>query len=225
MFVKICGITNEDDALLCAGLGADAIGLVFAASSRRVSSGVARDIVRRLPPEILTVGVFRNERKERVVEMANKIGCRAVQLHGHESPDDTRWIAARVPAVVRAFAAGDPALQRIDDYGDVRVLIDSPEPGSGKAFDWRMLRDSNFTTPFLLAGGLTPENVGSAISMLRPAGVDVSSGVESRPGVKDPVKVAHFITAARKAVPPDDDQYRTHSSSDPNGPYNWEDDA
>ena len=209
---------------MCAALGADAIGLVFAASSRRVSSGIARDIVRRLPPEILTVGVFRNERKERVVEMANKVGLRAVQLHGHESPEDTRWVAARVPAVVRAFAAGDPALKRIDEYGDVRVLIDSAEPGSGKPFDWQALKASRFKQPFLLAGGLTPENVGRAISVLHPAGVDVSSGVEARPGIKDPIKVAHFITAARVEPLPFEDETSKSLQGQP-GPYNWEDDA
>ncbi|MEZ5343436.1 MAG: phosphoribosylanthranilate isomerase [Acidimicrobiales bacterium] len=251
MFVKICGLTNEEDALMCAALGADAIGLVFAASSRRVSSGVARDIVRRLPPEILSVGVFRNESKERVVSIANKVGLRAVQLHGHETPDETQWVAARVPVVIRAFAAGDPAIARIDDYGDVRLMIDSAEPGSGKAFDWQRLRASRPRQEFWLAGGLHPDNVGRAISSLSPVGVDVSTGVEARPGIKDPVKVAHFITAARMPPPPsandaividssepsadtwdaqrtDSDpitDQATYSQSGPHGPYNWEDDA
>ena len=155
-FVKICGITSVDDALLAAGLGADAVGLIFAASSRRVTAGQARDIVRRLPAGIISVGVFRNERRDRVVEIAITIGLRAVQLHGHESPEDTAWVAERVPNVFKAFAAGDPALARALDYAPARPLIDSPEPGSGKPFDWERLAADRPTFPFVLAGGLRP---------------------------------------------------------------------
>lgn len=201
MFVKICGITSEDDALLAAAMGADAVGLVFAASSRRISSGRARDVVRRLPPEVLSIGVFRNERKERVVEIANTIGLRGVQLHGHETPEDTIWINERVPAVIKAFAASDPSLARYEAYGDVQLLIDSPEPGSGKTFDWDELSRSNLGRPFILAGGLSPTNVADAIATVQPWGVDVSSGVEARPGVKDPVKVQRFIAAAKNLSP------------------------
>ncbi len=197
MFVKICGITSVDDGLLAAALGADAVGLVFAASSRRITSGRARDIVRRLPPAVLSVGVFRNERKERVVETANTIGLRTVQLHGHETPEETRWIADRVPAVIRAFSARDPALARVEDYGDVQILIDSAEPGSGKAFDWSTLDTASVGRPIILAGGLNPDNVAGAIAAVRPWGVDVSSGVEARPGVKDPVKVQRFLAIAK----------------------------
>ncbi len=196
-FVKICGITTVDDALLAAGLGADAVGLIFAASSRRVTAGQARDIVRRLPPGIISVGVFRNERRERVVEIADQLGLRAVQLHGHESGDDTAWVAERVPNVFKAFAAGDPALGRFDDYRPARALIDSPEPGSGKPFDWHRLAADRPSFPFVLAGGLRPGNVAEAIELLQPWGVDVASGVEARPGVKDPVALRTFIQAAR----------------------------
>lgn len=197
MFVKICGITTEEDALLAAALGADAVGLVFAASSRRITAGRARDVVRRLPPEVLTVGVFRNERKERVVQIANEIGLRAVQLHGHETAEETRWVAERVPAVIRAFAAADPAMGRLEELGDVQLLVDSPEPGSGKTFDWDALAQSKIERPFMLAGGLNADNVASAIATVSPWGVDVSSGVEAKPGTKDPVKVQRFIAAAK----------------------------
>lgn len=198
MFVKICGITTEDDGLLAAGLGADAIGLVFAESSRRITPGRARDVVRRVPPEVLSVGVFRNESRERVVETANTVGLRAVQLHGHESAEDTVWIAERVPAVIKAFSAADPSLHRYEDYGDVQLLIDSPVPGSGKTFDWTTLCDAGIERPFLLAGGLTPENAKQAIDTVNPWGLDVSSGVEARPGLKDPVKVQRFIAVAKQ---------------------------
>lgn len=201
-FVKICGITSVDDALLAAGLGADAVGLIFAASSRRVTAGQARDIVRRLPPGIVSVGVFRNERREKVVEVANTIGLRAVQLHGHESPEDTAWIAERVPNVFKAFAAGDPALRRAEGYAPARALIDSPEPGSGKPFDWERLALERPEFPFVLAGGLRPDNVAAAVELLQPWGVDVASGVEARPGVKDPVALRTFIAAARSVPLP-----------------------
>lgn len=200
VFVKICGITEPEDALLAAGLGADAIGMIFAPSTRRIGMEVARDIVRRLPPEILAVGVFRNERRERVVELANTIGLRAVQLHGDESPEDTRWVSARVPAVIRAFSIRDPALSVGADYGPHRLLIDSPAPGSGQVFDWSAVEQVAAGRPFILAGGLTPDNVADAIELVEPWGVDVASGVESSPGHKDPAKVRRFLQAARQAA-------------------------
>ncbi len=209
MFVKICGLANEDDALLAAALGADAVGLVFAPSPRQVSKAVARDIVRRLPPEILTVGVFRNESRSRVVELANTVGLRIVQLHGDESPEDTRWIAERVPSVIRAFSVTDPALRHLDEFGPVDVMVDGSEPGSGRSFDWSALLRLGLDRPIILAGGLDPDNVADAIAAVRPWGVDVSTGVESSPGHKDPVKVRRFIANARSAFaalpePPDE---------------------
>ncbi len=201
VFVKICGVTTAEDALLAAGLGADAVGMIFAASKRRVNSEEARDIVRRLPPEVLSVGVFRNERPQRVVDTANAIGLRAVQLHGSESPEDTRWIAERVPAVIKAFAIADPMLRSGADYGPHRLLIDSPIPGSGEVFDWGELDQAVGGRRYILAGGLHPDNVTEAIEMLDPWGVDVATGVESSPGHKDPAKVRRFLAAARAAVP------------------------
>ncbi|MDH3295829.1 MAG: phosphoribosylanthranilate isomerase [Acidimicrobiia bacterium] len=201
MFVKICGVTTVDDALLAAGLGADSVGLNFANESpRRINRELARDIVRRLPPEIVTVGVFRNQARDYVVETANKLGLRAVQLHGHETPEDSRWIAARVPAVIRAFSYADPALSSGADYGPHRLLIDSPTPGSGQVFDWSNLEIAAAGRKFILAGGLGPDNVADAIGVARPWGVDTASGVESAPGRKDPSKVRRFIAAARQAA-------------------------
>lgn len=221
LFVKICGITSEDDALLAAAMGADAIGMIFAASSSRITKGRARDIVRRLPPEVLSVGVFRNESRERVVALANDVGLRAVQLHGHESAEDTRWVAERVPNVIRAFGIGDPALARIDDYGDIRLLIDAPEPGSGKTFDWNALAAEPPERGYILAGGLDPENVERAIRATSPWGVDVKSGVEAKPGTKDPMKVKEFIATARATA-------LAIAVQEPAGdlsPYNWAEDA
>lgn len=221
MFVKICGITNAEDALLAAGLGADAVGMIFAASSRRITSAEARDIVRRLPPEVVPVGVFRDERAQRVADIANSLGLRAVQLHGRESPEETRWLAARVPMVIKAFAATDKALLRQSEYGAHRLLIDSATPGSGQVFDWAVLEEAPLNRPFILAGGLNPANVADAVAAVQPWGIDVSTGVEASAGKKDPVKLRQFIAAAR-SVPVD---RREADFDDADRPFNWEEDA
>lgn len=201
MWVKICGITNEEDALLAAALGADAVGFVFAPSPRQITPVLAYDIVRRLPPEIMSVGVFRNEAGKRVVSICNRAGLRAAQLHGHETVADTRYVSARVPIIIKAFPAGDPALESVDDYEADAVLIDSPAPGSGQVFDWSLAEGAPAHRRVILAGGLTPDNVFEAIARVQPWGVDVSSGVEGQPGRKDPVKLRAFIAAARAAEP------------------------
>jgi phosphoribosylanthranilate isomerase len=200
MFVKICGITNEDDALLAVALDADALGFVFAPSPRQVHSENVRDIVRRLPREVHTVGVFRDERPERIIEIVGRAGLRGVQLHGHEPPSEVTWIRERVQFVIQAFEAGDPALVAAAGSAADIILVDSPNPGSGKVFDWRLAEGAPRGKRILLAGGLTPENVGDAIRLVRPWGVDVASGVEQVPGRKDPAKLRRFIVAAREAA-------------------------
>jgi phosphoribosylanthranilate isomerase len=199
MFVKICGITCEEDALLAVAQGADAVGFVFAPSTRQIAASLARDIARRLPAEVLTVGVFRNEAAKRVVEICHAAGLRAAQLHGHESRDDTRFVRERVGLVIKGFSAGSPDLDRFDDYGADIALIDSPEPGSGQVFDWSLAEGAPPNRRVLLAGGLNPDNVAEAIRRVRPWGVDVSSGVEVRPGRKDALKVSRFVVNAKAA--------------------------
>ena len=201
MFIKICGMTREEDALLATALGADAVGFVFAPSSRQIAPQVARDIARQLPGDILTVGVFRDESAERVVEIVNGAGLRAAQLHGHESPAECRFVAERVPITIKALPAGSPDLERFDDFGADLLMLDSPIPGSGEVFDWSLAEGAPGNRPMLLAGGLDPGNVASAIERVAPYGVDVSSGVESRPGRKDPRLLRLFIEAARGAAP------------------------
>ncbi len=198
--MKICGVTTVDDALLAAGLGADAIGLNFAASPRRIGLDTAREVMRRLPPDVLAVAVFRNQSRDEVVATAHELGIGVVQLHGDESPEDCRWVADRVTGVIRAFGIADPALTGDADYGPHRLLIDSPQPGSGQVFDWSNLELVLAGRPFILAGGLDPDNVADAIDVARPWGVDVASGVETSPGRKDPAKVRRFITNAREAA-------------------------
>ncbi|MDZ7677823.1 MAG: phosphoribosylanthranilate isomerase [Acidimicrobiales bacterium] len=200
MFVKICGITTEDDALLAVAMGADAISFVFAPSPRQVAAGHVRDIVRRLPPEILTVGVFRDEAPQRVVEVVRSSGLRGAQLHGHESPDDARHVRRNVDVLIQAFPAGSESLRHSDDWGADIVLIDSPTPGSGQVFDWSLAEGAPSGRRILLAGGLTPDNVADAISRVQPWGVDVSTGVEAEPGRKDPRKVRAFVANAKAAV-------------------------
>ena len=115
MFVKVCGITTEEDALVAIGMGADALGFNFVpGSSRQVRPSVARDIVRRLPGGVMTVGIFRDELKETVVETVHEAGLQAAQLHGRESPEDSSWIAERVPYLIKVFVAGDPAIDDLE---------------------------------------------------------------------------------------------------------------
>jgi phosphoribosylanthranilate isomerase len=218
VFVKICGITREDDALLAVALGADAVGFVFAPSPRQISITQARDIARRLPPEMLTVGVFRDEVPKRVVSICFDAGLRAAQLHGRETIEDTRWVRARLPVVLKAFPAGDPRLDHADDYGADAVMVDSHAPGSGEVFDWSLAEGAPVGRRVILAGGLTPSNVADAVGRVRPWGVDVATGVESSPGRKDPVKLRDFIRAARAAEPV------PYTGDEEHVPYNWEED-
>jgi phosphoribosylanthranilate isomerase len=216
VFVKICGVTTEEDALLAVAMGADAVGFNFVPSSPRfLAVGRAADIAKRLPPEILTVGIFRNEAPERVVDLVHQAGLRAAQLHGHESADESRWVRARVPVTIKVFPGGDPELTRATAFGADVVMLDSASPGSGQVFDWSLAEGAPSGLRILLAGGLTPDNVADAIERVRPWGVDVATGVESAPGVKDPTLVRRFISAAKAAEPAD-----YHGSEDQK-PYDW----
>lgn len=215
-FVKICGTTSEADALLAVAMGADAVGFVFAPSPRQVAAQLVRDIVRRLPPEVLTVGVFRNEAPERVVDVLGSTGLTAAQLHGRETAEQTRWVRERVAVVLKGFAGGDPAIARAADYGADMVLVDSASPGSGKVFDWSLAEDVPSGQRLVLAGGLTPDNVAEAMARVHPFGVDVASGVESQPGHKDARLVRAFISAAKAAAPPG-------WEADADAPYDWQD--
>jgi phosphoribosylanthranilate isomerase len=216
VFVKICGITSEEDALLAVAMGADAVGFNFVPSSPRfLAVARAADIVRRLPPEILTVGVFRDEAPARVVELVHQARVRAAQLHGHESAEDSRWVRERVPLLIKAFPGGDRELANAASYGADAVLVDSASPGSGEVFDWSLAEGAPSGLRLVLAGGLTPDNVAEAIDRVRPWGVDVASGVESEPGIKDPTKVRLFVTNAKAAEPAD-----YHGREDQR-PFDW----
>ncbi len=225
MFVKICGLTSEEDALLAIGMGADALGFNFVPGSKRqIAPQRAREIVRRLPPETMTVGIFRDELPQRVIEITHKAGLRAAQLHGRETAEQTRQVRAQVPIVIKAFSAGDPALGSVAEFGADIVLIDGAEPGSGEVFDWSLAEGAPLAGHrVLLAGGLHPGNVTDAIERVRPWGVDVASGVERAPGQKDAVKLREFVAAARAAGERlQVEEGAPESSGD--ALYNWEED-
>jgi phosphoribosylanthranilate isomerase len=224
MWVKVCGITNEQDAGLAVALGADALGFVFASgSSRQVTPAAAAEIIRRLPRETITVGVFRNERPERVAEIVSEVGLKGAQLHGREPLSEVRWVRKRVPFVIQAFNAGDAAIASAANGPADIVLIDSPGGGSGKVFDWSLAEGAPGGVRLLLAGGLNPENVAEAIRRVRPWGVDVSTGVEASRGKKDPKKLQRFIEAA-KAIGEDILEEGRPEPSNGSRPFDWSED-
>lgn len=222
LFVKICGCTSEADALLAVSLGASAVGFIFAPSPRQVAVQLAGDVAKRLPDHVLTVGVFRDEAHQRVVEAMHNAGLGAAQLHGHESSEETQWVRARVPVVIKAFRAGERAVSRFEEFGADYLLMDGENPGSGQVFDWRLAEGVADHHRLILSGGLRPDNVADAVANLRPAGVDVASGVESSPGRKDPVLLRDFITRARQAHH-DTVARDAVDGGDGEEPYDWRD--
>lgn len=239
MLVKICGITSEADAMLALGLGANALGFIFAPSPRQVSVRAVQQIVDRLPRgEALTVGVFRDEAPAKVVEVVNSLGLRAAQLHGHETAEQTRWVADRIPFTIRALPAGHPEVARATSHGASAVLVDAASPGSGEVFDWRLAEGVVDPGKLIVSGGLDATNVADAIAHLLPFGVDVCSGVEAEPGRKDPEKLRAFVVAARRAARDlglDGDHQSTDTSegdsadaagpaAEASAPYDWQED-
>lgn len=212
--VKICGITQPSDAALACRAGADAVGLNFYAQSpRRVDLETARKIAQHVSPGVLKVGVFVNAPAETIAALANETPLDAIQLHGDEPPE----LLLELPPlpVLKAYRCGALGLgplvaflARCRELGRTpdALLIDAAAPGqyggSGQTVDWKSLGDSKAELgelPVILAGGLKPENVAEAIRLARPAGVDVASGVECSPGVKDVGRVNLFARAARAA--------------------------
>jgi phosphoribosylanthranilate isomerase len=200
--VKICGITRLEDALAAAELGADALGFnLWPGSRRRVDPGAVRAIVGRLPPFVTPVGVFVNQEPAEVQRLASLARVTVLQLHGDEEPSHC---AAQAMPVIKAFRVAGPGdLAAIARYREAAaVLLDAPGEGfggSGRTFDWELARRASAGKPLILAGGLTPENVAAAVRAVRPWAVDVASGVESSPGLKDRDLMARFLRAAKEA--------------------------
>lgn len=200
--VKICGITSVEDALAAVAAGADALGFMFyPPSPRYLGVDVAREIVRALPPFVSRVGVFVDASEDRVEETAKRVGLDTLQFHGAETTEYCR----RFPGyrVVKAMRMDGPAaLARLAEFGEFTWLLDSYVHGSfggtGQTFNWDLACEAGRRGGrVILAGGLTPDNVGRAVAAVGPYAVDVSSGVESAPGRKDPARVRAFIEAAK----------------------------
>jgi phosphoribosylanthranilate isomerase len=199
--IKVCGITNLDDALSVVEAGADALGFVFYPQSpRSIDPESAREIIRILPPLVTSVGIFVNEHIEKVQEIAKHCFLDLLQFHGEESPEYCDWFSRRV---VKAFRIRDSIpLDEMKRYNVSGFLLDTYSKdlpgGTGVSFDWSLVRESVHQKPLVLAGGLTPESVGEAIGEIRPYAVDVSSGVEKSPGSKAPEKIRQFILAVQE---------------------------
>ncbi len=201
--VKICGITNLEDARHASACGADALGFVFyPGSSRFVDQDTVRRIIAELPPLITTVGLFVNEAPARIREVVEFCGLDAVQLHGDEEPDQCHFPPCRVIKALRIKDGMDE--EAFGAYQVAALLLDAYVPdqfgGTGKRCDWDLAARIAARQRIILAGGLTPGNVADAVRQVHPYGVDVSSGVERKPGRKDPDKVAMFIRMAREAL-------------------------
>ena len=205
--VKICGITGIDDARASVELGAWAIGLIFADSTRQVDPAGAERIGRELSRQVEVVGVFVNAPLEQVTELADVAHLTAIQLHGDEGPAYAREIARRTGAkVVKAIPAKDPAaVRRLSAFRTDFHMLDAYVPGmrggTGKTFQWDYVRHHTRHVPLILSGGLGPDNVGEAIAATSPFAVDSASGTEASPGVKDPAKLQAFFRAVEAADP------------------------
>ncbi|MBF5042230.1 phosphoribosylanthranilate isomerase [Simulacricoccus sp. 17bor-14] len=199
--VKVCGVTRLEDAQDAWEAGADALGLNFCARSPRcVSPEAAAALARTRPPFGSVVGVFVDEAPARIRALVAQCGLGAVQLHGEEPPEQCRGYGVPVIKAVRVRGPADVARARAYvGAGDVRaLLLDGASPGQGVGFDWALLEPlRGCGLPLLVAGGLTPQNVEAAVRATRPYGVDVASGVERAPGLKDPRAVRAFVRAAQ----------------------------
>jgi phosphoribosylanthranilate isomerase len=220
--VKICGITRAEDAQAAAHAGADAIGFVFAESPRRVSSDRARDIAQSLlPGRCVLVGVFVDETADRMTEIAERVGLHVLQLHGSESPALVEEMESRGFDVVKSFRLGadEKSVRVLEGYRPTAFLLDAYVPGkpggTGKTFDWRLALDAGRFGRVILSGGLGVDNVREAVRVGSPYGVDASSRLETRPGIKDRHLMEEFIALAKSEGPtPTDD-------TEPRSPDVW----
>ena len=202
MRVKVCGITNYDDATMAVDQCVDALGFNFyPPSPRYIRPEDARAIISRIPPFVTTVGLFVNvARQDEVAETAHNSGIQVIQLHGDESPEYCRGLADW--PLIKALRIGEKGIPgNIDEYPVRALLLDAKDDilfgGTGKSFDWDLTRSINRTRPIILAGGLNPGNVREAIRIVQPYGVDVCSGIEMAPGKKDAGKLIEFMNEVR----------------------------
>ncbi len=208
-WIKICGTTSLEDALSSMEAGADALGFIFAPSKRHVSTEQAQAIISRLPREVERIGVFMNSAAAEIASIVNQVELTGIQMHGREFPPE---VYAYLPKPrrdhmrkIKTVLVRDGFARSVDAYatppGTVDAWLLDSGAGSGKTFDWHAARTQlgERQEKFIVAGGLTPENVGEAIRTFRPWGLDVVTGVEREPGRKDPEKLRAFVAAVRKA--------------------------
>jgi phosphoribosylanthranilate isomerase len=200
MIVKICGITRVEDATIAVSLGATAVGFIFwPGSARRIAPADAAAIGAALPPEVWKVGVFVDASADDIRRVIEAGRLTAVQLHGSETPADAATLTTRVIKAIALEHVGTP--EALDAWRGVPVLLDASDPvrkgGTGRTIDWQRAAEMAARHDIILAGGLRPGNVAEAIARVRPAGIDVSSGVEVSPGVKDHDKLRSLFEALR----------------------------
>jgi phosphoribosylanthranilate isomerase len=203
VWVKVCGITSKEDAILAFKLGAHALGFIFAPSPRQISPEAAHQIIKTMPPFVKTVGVFVNESPVIIRRVVESSGIDLIQLHGEEPPD---LCSEFMPRTIKAIQIKDESsLSEILSYqGRVRALLfdtysKDKRGGTGKTFDWDLaVKGKELDTPIILSGGLTPSNITMAVSVVRPYAVDVNSGVEERPGKKSPILMREMMEKIRK---------------------------
>jgi phosphoribosylanthranilate isomerase len=200
--VKVCGITKPADAHLAVDAGADAIGLVFAESPRRVSVEEARRIAAALPENVLKVGVFVDADPEKMLRIAREVGLDLVQLHGDETPETVTAVRDAGVKVMKALRVRDAAsLEALEGYEADLYLLDAyseiARGGTGESFDWGVAKSMRGRDNIVVAGGLGPENVREAVELFEPYGVDASSSLEDEPGKKNDERVRRFVLAAK----------------------------
>lgn len=201
--IKICGITNLEDAKLAIEYGADALGFIFYAQSPRCTvPEKAKEIIDKLPPFVFRIGVFVDESPEKIQEILNSCRLDGIQLHGNEPPEFCRRFRRRV---IKSFCPqNESQVEQISHYQVDAFLLDSYHPemagGTGTTFDWELaVAAKMFGPPVILSGGLNPDNVAEAVRLVKPYAIDVASGVESFRGKKDPEKLKNFIEQAQWA--------------------------
>lgn len=198
--IKVCGITSRKDAFLAVDLGVDALGFIFAPSPRRITPQQAKKIIKNLPPFVDRVGVFVNEEKSKVEEIAEFCSLTTLQFHGEESPSYCSSFSCKK---IKSFAVKDKLPPDFLSYRVDAYLLDTfskdKKGGTGKTFNLEVAREAKkFGVPLIIAGGLSPENVGEVIRKVHPFAVDVASGVEEKPGKKSKEKLKRFIKAVRE---------------------------
>lgn len=199
----MCGITNPEDASKATHSGADAIGLVFAESPRKLSVEQAREIAATLPDSILKVGVFVDEEPGEVLRIVREVGLDYAQLHGEESPEAVTFLRGEGVKVIKALRVRDArSLTAMDEYEADLFLLDAfsekARGGTGERFDWELAKSLMGRGNIVVSGGLTPENVWAALRFFEPYGVDASSSLEDAPGKKNGERVRRFVSAAKE---------------------------